>query len=137
MAWIRWRGQSAPLLATVWKNGNTRQRYLASLGEVYTVPEWVQARITSRFPTIPIDWPAIQATLVPGTPGVPPPSAAMLDWAAVESRLREWAQTGPEDYPGERHALRAAAHILETWRSREVSGLRAARRGLSGVLPAP
>lgn len=119
MAWIRWRGQSAQLLATVWENGKTRQRYLASLGGVYTVPEWVQAQITSRFPTIPIDWPAIQATLVQGPPGVPPPSAAMLDWAAVESRLREWAQTGPEDYPGERHALRAAAHILETWRARE------------------
>ena len=89
MAWIRWRGQSAQLLATVWENGKTRQRYLASLGGVYTVPEWVQAHITSRFPTIPIDWPAIQATLVQGPPGVPPPSAAMLDWAAVESRLRE------------------------------------------------
>ena len=128
MAWIRWRGQSAQLMATVWDGGKTRQRYLASLGGVYTVPEWVQQEITDRFPTIPIDWTAIQATLVTGPPGTAAPSAQMLDWAEVEARLRDWAQTGPEDYPGERQALRAAAQILEAWRAREAQAQEAQKR---------
>ena len=54
MAWIRWRGQSAQLMATVWHDGKNRHRYLASLGGVYTVPEWKQAQIQQRFPGIPI-----------------------------------------------------------------------------------
>lgn len=106
---------NAPFMATVWDGGKTRPRYLASLGGVYTVPEWVPQEITDRFPTIPIDWTAIQATLVTGPPGTAAPSAQMLDWAEVEARLRDWAQTGPEDYPGERQALRAAAQILEAF----------------------
>lgn len=128
MAWIRWRGQSAQLMATIWQDGKTRQRYLASLGGVYTVPNWVQQQITDRFPTIPIDWAAIQAALVQGPPGSPPPSAAMLSWAEVEARLRDWARTGPEDYPGEHEALRAAAHVLESWRAREAHATEAQQR---------
>ena len=119
MAWIRWRGQSAQLMATIWHDGKTRQRYLASLGGVYTVPDWVQQQITDRFPTIPIDWTAIQAALVQGPPGSPSPTAGMLSWAEVEARLRDWVRTGPEGYPGEHEALRAAAHVLESWRARE------------------
>ena len=119
MAWIRWRGQSAQLMATVWHDGKNRHRYLASLGGVYTVPEWKQAQIQQRFPGIPIDWAAIQATLVQGPPSGPPPTAAMLDWAEVEARLWEWARTGPEGYPGEHEALREAARVLESWRARE------------------
>lgn len=117
MAWIRWRGQSAQLMATVWHDGKTRQQYLASLGGVYSVPEWVQQQITERFPTISIDWAAIQAAVVQGPPGNQPPSAAMLGWAEVEARLRDWARTGPEMFGGEREALRIAAHVLESWRA--------------------
>ncbi len=128
MAWIRWRGQSAPRMTTVWQNGKTRQRYLASLGGVYTVPEWRQQQISERFPTVPIDWVAIQAALVQGPPGNRPPSAAMLGWAEVEMRLRDWARTGPEMYAGEREALRVAARVLESWRAHAAKTAEAEQR---------
>lgn len=43
MAWIRWRGQTAQLMATVWDHGKSRHHYLGSLGTGFTVPEPVRA----------------------------------------------------------------------------------------------
>ncbi len=31
MAWIRWRGQTAQLMATVWDHGKSRHQYLGFL----------------------------------------------------------------------------------------------------------
>ncbi len=119
MAWIRWRGNTAQLLATVWDHGKSRHQYLGSLGAVYTVPEVVQTAITARFPGIPVDWEAVNRALVAGPPHATPLPAPAWDWAAVEWQLREWAQAGPTIYPSEAAALRRAAHVLCEWRARE------------------
>lgn len=119
MAWIRWRGQTAQLFATVWEHGKSRHQYLGSLGAVYTVPEWVRDGITARFPAIKIDWNAINRALVVGPSGDPPPSPKAWNWAQVEWLLEEWSRTGPVWYPDERAALRSAAHVLQQWRARE------------------
>ncbi len=119
MAWIRWRGPTAQLMATVWVHGKSRHHYLGSLGTGFTVPEPVRARITTRFPTIPVDWEAVNRALAAGPPGAPAPSPAAWHWAEVEWLLEEGSQTGPADYPSERQTLRAAAHVLREWRARE------------------
>jgi len=131
MAWIRWRGQSAQLMATVWEDGKSRQRYVASLGGDYSVPTWRRQQISARFPTLTIDWTAIQAAVVAGPPGAVPPSDEMLDWAAVEERLRAWALTGPEGDSGERRALAEAARVLASWRGREAQAAEAQQQRLA------
>ena len=118
MAWIRWRGHTAQLMATIGDHGKQRQQYLGSLGAEYTVPEPVKARITARFPTLTIDWDAVNRTVAAGPPGTPPPSPAAWDWARVEWLLEDWSQTGPSAYPYESQALHHAALILRQWRAR-------------------
>lgn len=41
MAFVRWRGNSASLLTTVYDQGKSRQVLLARLGSGYTVPRSV------------------------------------------------------------------------------------------------
>lgn len=43
MAFIRWRGYSAQLLASVYENGRIRQVLLANLSGAYFVHESIQA----------------------------------------------------------------------------------------------
>lgn len=125
MAWIRWRGATAQLMATVWDRGKSRQQYLGSLGGEYTVPAHIRAQITARFPALPIDWDAVNRALAAGPPGTPPLSPTAWTWAEVEWRLEAWSQTGPATEPYEHQALHAAAVVLRAWRSREEQAAKA------------
>ena len=137
MAWIRWRGQTAQLMATVWDHGKSRHQYLGSLGAVYTVPEWVRTNIAARFPTLSVDWEAVNRALAAGPPGDKAPSPAAWDWAQVEWLLEEWSRTGPAIYPDERPTLRLAAHVLREWRAREHHNAQATDSERAGEAPAP
>jgi hypothetical protein len=124
MAWIRWRGASAQLLATVWVDGKNRQRYLGSLGEVYSVTTAMRAHFEARYPTIRFDWAAIDRRLAQGPPATPPLPDRVWDWATVEQALRDWAAS-PEGTAGERATLEHAADVLREWRAaREQQSLR-------------
>lgn len=124
MAWIRWRGTSAHLMATVWVAGKNRQRYLVNLGGVYSVSSSMRRAITDRYPDLPIDWAAIDRTLAQGPPGTPPLAPDAEDWAAVEHHLRDWALR--DDRPvHDRRLLEDTADVLQDWRiQREHEALR-------------
>lgn len=116
MAWIRWRGASAQLLATVWVDGKNRQRYLGSLGGVYSATTAMRARFEARYPTLHFDGAAIDRALAAGPPNTPSLPAVAWDWAAVEHVLRDWAAS-PEGTAGERTTLERAANVLREWRA--------------------
>lgn len=118
MAWIRWRGSVAHLMATVWEQGQSRQRYLGSLGGAYTVSRPVRDRITAQYPTLDIAWDAVNEMLAAGPPGTPPLPSAVWDWATVERHLDQWSETGPVATVYEQQTLQAAARILREWRAR-------------------
>lgn len=120
MAWIRWRGQSAQLMATVWEDGKSRQRYVASLGGDYSVPRGGANKSRRGSRPSPSTGRRFR-----------PPSDEMLDWAAVEERLRAWALTGPEGDSGERRALAEAARVLASWRGREAQATEAQQQRLA------
>ena len=68
MAWIRWRGPNAHLMVTVWVEGKSRQRYLGSLGGVYSVQTATRAAFEARYPDLVFDWAAIDHVLAAGPP---------------------------------------------------------------------
>ncbi len=122
MAWIRWRGSNAHLMVTEWIEGKHRQRYIESLGGVYSVSASMRAVLAARYPDLRIDWAAIDHALAQGPPGTRPLAPEAWDFAAVEHHLRDWA-LGGEGLPSERGALEEAANILQIWRvRRERSG---------------
>ena len=116
MAWIRWRGPNAHLMVTVWVEGKSRQRYLGSLGGVYSVQTATRAAFEARHPDLVFDWAAIDHALAAGPPATPslPPDA--WDWATVEHTLRTWAASS-EGREWERSALETAADVLREWRA--------------------
>lgn len=115
MAWIRWRGTTAHLMATVWIAGKNRHRYLASLGGVYSVSAGTRAAVSANYPDLHIDWAAIDRALAQGPPGTRPLPPEAWDWAAVEHQLRDWA-VQEEVLACERRTLEEAAEILQSWR---------------------
>ncbi|PSR32103.1 MAG: hypothetical protein C7B46_15895 [Sulfobacillus benefaciens] len=84
-------GPTAHLMITEWVQGQSRQRYLASLGGAYAVSESVRATIETRYPAVTIDWAVIDQTLAAGPSGTPLLSPLAWDWSPVEHQLREWA----------------------------------------------
>ena len=120
MAFIRWRGNSATLLTTVYEQGKSRQVRLARLGTGYEVSLSVRRYVAERYPNIPVDWTAINTAMAHGPMGSPPLTAEGLNFLEVENRLREWAQL-PCPFPRERDALSMAAEVLVHWRARQNS----------------
>lgn len=119
MAWIRWRGNTAHLMVTDHHAGKSTQRYLGSLGGAYAVSLADRARIAERHPDVVVDWAAIDDALAAGPPGSRPLPAEEWDAARIEHQLREWTTTLTGLQPVERHALAAAAAILQSWRARQ------------------
>ena len=70
MAFVRWRGGCAPRLATVWDDGRPRQLLLTHLPG-YAAPVARREAIAARFPTLTVDWAAVDRALAPGPPGPP------------------------------------------------------------------
>lgn len=117
MAFVRWRGNSATLLASVYQNGKSRQVLLAALGTGYRVPTDVRKSVTEQFPTIFVDWAAINRAMATGPPQSMPLSTIQISYLEVENCLREWAnQACP--YAEEAKILIAAANVLTARRSR-------------------
>ena len=121
MAFVRWRGNSAELLTTVYAQGRSRQVRLACLGGAYVVQPEVRAAVAERFPNTPVDWDAVAGALVEGPPAERAQTAAgvpneRLEWLDLERRLRYWAAMIAPRRPGEAQTLRGAAAVLSQWR---------------------
>jgi len=118
MAFVRWRGYSATLLTTVYEQGKSRQVLLAALGGGYRVPTGVREDVTERFPTLFIDWNAVNREMAKGPPRGTPLTQKQLTYLEVEQQLQKWATQG-SPFPSESQQLLAAANILSAWCSRE------------------
>ena len=118
MAFIRWRGNSAQLVATRYDQGRSHQVVLAALGTGYRMPSGIAERVTQQFPDIRVDWDAIARAIIQGPPD-PLPTPRQKTYGEVEHLLRCWADQAATLYPRERTALREAADVLTSWRARE------------------
>ena len=116
MAFVRWRGHCAQLLATQYEQGRSRQVCLTNLQNGYYVPEWMKDDVRSRFPQIEVDWAAVDRALAEGPPGSPSPTREQQEYAQVEQVLRQWA--AEVAFPSEADTLRAAAQVLTNLRAR-------------------
>lgn len=117
MAFIRWRGRCAQLLATVYVNGCSKQMLLTNLPDFY-VTEPVKRCVMEKFPDVKVDWVAIARSLASGPSNILKEKTPVkhLDMATVEQYLRKWSQETKEVNDA-RHLLTAAA-VLTEWRAR-------------------
>ena len=67
MAFVRWRGQYAQLVATVYEAGRYRKITLASLHDFYA-SDLAKLRVAEKFPHIKVDWEAVDRALAQGPP---------------------------------------------------------------------
>lgn len=117
LAFVRWRGNSATLLATLYERGTSRQVLLAPLGCGYRVQTGIREYVTERFPTIAVDWVAVNEAMAHGPSSEAPLTVEKLSYLEVENHLRDWADSA-QSYPGESQQLLAAATVLSSWRGR-------------------
>lgn len=117
MAFVRWRGNCAQLLATVTDQGRPRQRLLVNLRGAYRTTPSLWQQVAQRFPDIEVDWAAVDRALARGPATALPATEEQMGWADTAHNLMEWA-TNPQygDLP-ERAVLRRAADILTGWQS--------------------
>jgi hypothetical protein len=115
MAFVRWRGNCAQLLATITVEGRPRQRLLGNLHGAYRTTPQFRQRIAEVFPDVPVDWAAVDRSLAQGPPTAIPPSPEQLQWADVAHRLSVWAMTSND--PEDRRILATAANVLSRWQS--------------------
>ena len=119
MAFVRWRGRCAQLIATVYKDGRSKKITLACLSGFY-VPGSTKLYIAENFPEIKVDWVAVDRALAQGPPGLlktsTPPEH--LDFATVENYLRRWgARAHKENLIHDGSLLYKAADVLTAWRA--------------------
>ena len=121
MAFVRWRGRSAELLATVYEQGRSRQVRLACLGGHAVDPD-TRADVTARFPGIRVDWEAIDLAIASGSPAERAQRATngwpddRLEWLHLQRRLHYWAALTAKLQPADARALLTAAEVLARWR---------------------
>ncbi len=109
MAFVRWRGNCAQLLATITVDGRPRQRLLCNLHGAYRTTPQFRQHITATFPDVSVDWAAVDHSLAQGPPTAIPPSPEQRQWADAAHRLSEWATMS--------RVLMMAADILTRWQS--------------------
>lgn len=91
MAFVRWRGNGAPLLASITVDGRPRQTLLANLpGAVHTTPSIAKA-VAANFPDVMVDWAAVDQALA-----ISPPTAEL------PSPQQQWAKTAHHLLSGRR-----------------------------------
>ncbi|RIV22772.1 hypothetical protein D2Q93_09345 [Alicyclobacillaceae bacterium I2511] len=117
MAFVRWRKNSAQLVATLYEQGRSRQIVLAPLGTGFRIPPGLQDQVKERFPHISVDWPAIARAMTKGPPGSPPVSVQEWGFSEVEYALRAWAKL-KTPFAREADVLCQAADVLASWRAR-------------------
>jgi hypothetical protein len=116
MAFVRWRGNSATLLATVYDQGKTHQMLLAALGGGYHVPSGIRKMVAERFPTISVDWKAVNRAMAKGPLGEAELTERQMSYLEVENHLRDWA-VSPLSNPRESQQFILTADLLSSWRS--------------------
>jgi hypothetical protein len=121
MAFVRWRGHCAQLLATQYIPGGSHQICLANLQGGYAASPTTREAIGRQYPDLSIDWGEVDRVLAAGPPTARPLSIPQLTWLEVEQRLQDWAAE-PHVLPWERQDLEQAARILTSWRAREPGG---------------
>ncbi len=116
MAFIRWRGRCAQLLATIYIDGRTKQITLTNLPE-FNIPEATKHYVAKKFPDVKVDWVAVTRLLAEGPPDILKEKTPTehLDMAVVEQYLRKWAAEANET--AHAHHLYASAAILTEWRA--------------------
>ena len=116
MAFVRWRGNCAELLTTVYENGKSRQILLANLRTDHA-PAHIRAQVAQEHPEIHIDWQAVERTLARG-PKAKPASEPPLTIMQAENLLRTIAQElRPFGLlPWEAERLNSAADVLTSLR---------------------
>lgn len=117
MAFVRWRGNCAQLLATITDQGRPRHLLLANLHGAYRTTPSLWHQVAQCFPTIVVDWAAIDRALAQGPATAPAPTPQQLEWAETAHRLLEWATNPPYRDPVEHAVLTNAAAILTDWQS--------------------
>ncbi len=116
MAFVRWRGNCAQLLATITVEGRPRHQLLANLHGAYRTSPRLWAQVATEFPTMVVDWAAFDRALAVGPPHATPPTPQQLTWADTAHHLQVWA-TQQAHTPGEQQILIQAADILTRWQS--------------------
>lgn len=104
MAYIRFRGNTTQLLATVWKDGKNKQIVLFNLGGTVTITKNVQEVVEDRFPDVPIDWEAVQRQLDAGP-------TEKNEYQAIADKLRAWSTQLSLD-PADARKLIEASDVL-------------------------
>lgn len=92
MAFVRWRGNSAELLTTLYDQGRSRQVRLACLGGAYSVDPLVRATVAERFPAIRVDWEAVDRALAEGPPHEKTQTAAGVPNDRLLCRAPDYAE---------------------------------------------
>ena len=117
MAFVRWRGNCAELLASVWDQGRSRQILLANLSAPYA-SLGVRQQVAREHPDIHVDWLAVECALARGPQfaTIPDPAMTILE---AESVLRGLAQRLAPNHGMTREALLLldAADVLNGLRS--------------------
>lgn len=117
MAFVRWRGNCAELLATVYDNGKSRQILLANLWTDHASDQ-IREQVARQHPEIRVDWLAVERTLAHGPKAKPAPEPPLTILQA-ENLLRTIAQELRPDglLPWEAKSLNNAADVLTSLRS--------------------
>lgn len=117
MAFIRWRGRCAQLLATMYVGGRSKQIILTNLPHFY-VSEATMHYVTEKFPDVKVDWITVTRMLAEGPPNILKEKTPTehLDMAKVEQYLRKWATE--TKIANHAQCLNAAAGVLTEWRAR-------------------
>ncbi len=121
MAFVRWRGNCAQLLATVTVQGRPRHRLLANLHGAYRTTPSLWQQVAQDFPSIVVDWAAVDRALAQGPATAAVASDQQMVWAATAHQLMEWATNPAYGDRQERAVLARAADILTGWQSRRPS----------------
>lgn len=116
MAFVRWRGGCAQLLATIYDQGHSRQILLANLHAAFYAPDDLKLTVAERFPDVPVDWRKVDRALAAG-PARNRAPRQHLDFAEVEHLLRSWAREAACTRPDDAEKLRQAAYVLTGWRA--------------------
>ena len=116
MAFIRWRGRCAQLLATAYVDGRSKQITLTNLPGFY-ITETTKHFVAEKFPNIKVDWVTVTRSLAEGPPNSLQKKTPTehLDMAVVEQYLRKWAAEAKVVNHANR--LYDAAGVLTEWRA--------------------
>jgi hypothetical protein len=117
MAFIRWRGSCAQLLATVYTEKGTKQITLANLPNLNVTRE-TKRNVEEKHPGIKVDWVKIVRELANGPPILLARKTPQehMDMAEVEEHLRKWATQ--VDSTVDANRLYLAADVLLSLRAR-------------------